>query len=189
MPGRPPLTHAGMLTLDTRATYATLLDAATLRAADDRPAILYVATDQPAQVVTRRDFAATTAALAASLHELGVRPRDLVIIAHTQNLESIYAFWAALRLGAIPSMFPTLTEKLDPDVYMHSMAELTRLSAAAAVLTTDAFAPVLRPHVPCPVYGSADLSRADAPAAPPAAPPDPDAVALLQHSSGTTGLQ
>ena len=178
-----------MLTLETRGQYATLLDAATLRAADDRPAIVYVASDRPAITVSRRAFAATTAATAGSLHELGLRPRDLVVIAHTQNLESIYAFWGALRLGAIPSMFPTLTEKLDPDVYMSSMAELARLSGVAAVLTTDEFAPVLRPRLPCPVYGSTELHHRAAPVAPAPRPPDPAEIAFLQHSSGTTGLQ
>ncbi len=199
-----------MLTLSTRTQYATLLDAETLRAADDRPAILYVASDAPPITVSRRAFAAATAAAATSLHELGLRPRDLVVIAHTQSLESIFAFWGALRLGAIPSMFPTLTEKLDPDVYMHSMAELARLSGVAAVLTTDDFAPTLRPRLPCPVFSSSNLKRnypqigqiqqisepelivpfssggflQSAESAQSA-----DHIAFLQHSSGTTGLQ
>lgn len=183
-----------MLTLTTRDAYKSLLDAETLRAADDRPAIIYVSSDQPPVIVTRRAFAAATAATATSLHELGLRPRDLVVIAHTQNLESIFAFWGALRLGAIPSMFPTLTEKLDPDVYMSSMAELARLSGVAAVLTTDDFAPVLRLRLPCPVYGSAVVQAVPAglrlpqPVWPREAPP-PAEIAFLQHSSGTTGLQ
>lgn len=180
-----------MLALATRQDYTTLLDAETLACADDRPAIVYVATDQPAVTVSRRAFAEASAAYAYSLHELGLRAGDLVIVAHTQNLESIFAFWGALRLGAVPSMFPTLTEKLDPDVYMHGMAELTRLSGVAAVLTTDEFAPALRQRLLCPVYGSAALIRerpaGELPAGRPA--PDPNALAFLQHSSGTTGLQ
>ena len=199
-----------MLTLSTREQYATLLDAETLRAADDRPAIIYVATDEPPITISRRAFGERTAATAQSLHELGLRPRDLIVIAHTQNLESIYAFWGALRLGAIPSMFPTLTEKLDPEVYMRGMAELARLSGVAAVLTTDDFAPQLRPRVPCPVYGSSDLKRGDPQigqirqisdqeltsailisAFPESAESaqSADHIAFLQHSSGTTGLQ
>ena len=58
-------------------------------------------------------------------------------------------------------MFPTLTEKLDPDVYMRDMAELARLSAVAAVLTTDDFSPALRSRLPCPVYSSSALKRSD----------------------------
>ena len=199
-----------MLTLSTRDRYATLLDAETLRDADERPALIYVSSDQPPVTVSRRAFAATTAATAASLHELGLRPRDLVVIAHTQSLESIFAFWGALRLGAVPSMFPTLTEKLDPLVYMRGMAELVRLSGVAAVLTTDAFAPTLRAHLPCPVFGSSELKRGDPQIGQTGqiseegewSMPSSDAVlksaksvqsaaqiAFLQHSSGTTGLQ
>ena len=35
----------------------------------------------------------------------------LVIIAHTQDLESVFAFWGAMLISAIPSMFPTLTSR------------------------------------------------------------------------------
>ncbi len=93
------------------------------------------------------------------LNKLGIDGRDLVVIAHTQNLESIYAFWGAIVAGAIPSMFPTLTEKLDPDIYLHSMAELARLSNVRAILTTDDFAPQMRAAVPCPVYASQQLAE------------------------------
>ncbi len=100
-------------------------------------------------------------------------------------------------------MFPTLTEKLDPTVYMSSMAELARLSDVAAILTTDDFAPELRPHVPCPVFGSEELKngpRKDAKLARPGISglasfaslrenSAGDETAFLQHSSGTTGLQ
>jgi acyl-CoA synthetase (AMP-forming)/AMP-acid ligase II len=191
-----------MLTLSTRDQFATLLDAETLRAADDRPALIYVSSDQPPITVSRRAFATTTATTATSLHELGLRPRDLVVIAHTQNLESIFAFWGALRLGAIPSMFPTLTEKLDPQVYMRGMAELARLSGVAAVLTTDDFAPTLRPQLPCPVYGSSELKRSDPQIKQiteenswsrslesAQSTESAEQIAFLQHSSGTTGLQ
>ncbi len=167
----------------------TLLDAVTLAAADDRPAVIYVETDKEPVIVSRRAFrdAATTAARA--LTRLGLRPGDLVVIAHTQNLESVHAFWGALLMGAVPSMFPTLTEKLDPEVYMRGMAELARLSDVAAVLTTDEFAPTLRPNMPCPVYGSSDLESLPAPDQPSPFSPRPSEIAFLQHSSGTTGLQ
>jgi acyl-CoA synthetase (AMP-forming)/AMP-acid ligase II len=85
-----------------------------------------------------------------------------------------------------------LTEKLDAGIYMRSMAELARLSGVRAILTTDAFAPELSGHVPCPVYGSEQLAASiiesdirDFTLHVPA----PDEIAFLQHSSGTTGLQ
>lgn len=167
----------------------TLLDAVTLAAADDRPAVIYVETDKEPVIVSRRAFRDAATAAARALTRLGLRPGDLVVIAHTQNLESIHAFWGALLMGAVPSMFPTLTEKLDPEVYMRGMAELARLSGVAAVLTTDEFAPTLRPNMPCPVYGSSDLEPLPAPDQPSPFSPRPSDIAFLQHSSGTTGLQ
>jgi acyl-CoA synthetase (AMP-forming)/AMP-acid ligase II len=166
----------------------TLLDAAVLTGDPGAPALYFVASDQPTVTVTRGAFAALTARYAAALRALGIGERDLVVIAHTQSLEAIAAFWACLRLGAIPSMFPTLTEKLDPAIYMRSIAELVALSGVRAVFTTDDFAPALRPHLTCPVHAAADLTLEAAPPPPPHTP-DPEVIAFLQHSSGTTGLQ
>ncbi len=179
-----------MLTLATREQFTTLLDAVVLRGEDDgRNAIIYVATDREPIFVSRQEFRQHVAGYANSLWQAGIQPRDLVVIAHTQNLESIYAFWGALQIGAIPSMFPTLTEKLDPDIYMQNMAELVRLSDVRAILTNDDFAPVLQTQVDCPVYSSARVNGEHTAVSPPAYTPNPDEIAFLQHSSGTTGLQ
>lgn len=169
------------------AVPGTLLDAAVLTGDPDVPALHFVASDQPAMTVTRGAFGALTARYAAALSALGIGQRDLVVIAHTQSLEAIAVFWACLRLGAIPSMFPTLTEKLDPAIYRRNIAELVALSGVRAVFTTDDFAPALRAHLVCPVYAAADLTLKTA--SPPVYTPDPEAIAFLQHSSGTTGLQ
>jgi acyl-CoA synthetase (AMP-forming)/AMP-acid ligase II len=180
-----------MLLPRTRSQFSTLLDSLTLHQ-NGPPAIIYMATDQETITISRAEFRRNIFRYATALQAMGVGNRDLVIIAHTQNLESIYAFWAAMLVGAIPSMFPTLTEKLDPAVYMHSMAELTRLSQVRAVFTTDDFAPLLAEQVSCPVYGSSRLKAAikatDIARFTPHQP-RPEEIAFLQHSSGTTGLQ
>ncbi|HFQ94321.1 MAG TPA: hypothetical protein ENK32_09945, partial [Anaerolineae bacterium] len=145
--------ETAVLKLKTRNQFATLLDAVVLRGEDDgRNAIIYTATDQEPIFVSQREFRQHVSAYANSLRQAGIQPRDLVVMAHTQNLESIYAFWGALQIGAIPSMFPTLTEKLDPDIYMQNMAELVRLSDVKAILTNNDFAPTLQTRVDCPVY-------------------------------------
>lgn len=181
-----------MLTLRTRPNYTTLLDAAALRAEDDSaPAIIYLQTDTDPIPVSRAQFRQQVQRYAAALMQQGIGPRDLVIIAHTQSLESIYAFWGALAMGAIPSMFPTLTEKLDPDVYMNNLAELVRFSDVKAIFTTETFAPPLAQAVPCPVFSSVqgdDHEPAEA-IAPLQTAASPEEIAFLQHSSGTTGLQ
>lgn len=181
-----------MLSLSTRHQFTTLLDAITLKTANDQPAIIYVAIDAEPAIITRRCFYETCQNHARALKQAGIHRGDLVIIAYTQNLESIYLFWGALLIGAIPSMFPTLTEKLDSEIYMRDIEELARLSEVRAVLTTDEFAPQLVSRVRCAVLGSRQLTDKLQP------PPDdeidwqipsPDDIAFLQHSSGTTGLQ
>ncbi|MCB8986529.1 MAG: AMP-binding protein [Ardenticatenaceae bacterium] len=175
-----------------------LLDARALTDPDDgRDAIIYVATGQPDVHVTRGEFRTAVSCTAHALRRFGIRPGDLVIIAHTQNLESIFLFWGALQAGAVPSMFPTLTEKLDPAIYLRNLAELVRFSGVRAILTTDDFAPELAPHVDCAVYSSGQLGvgsgellegrkKSENLQSPISNLPSP---AFLQHSSGTTGLQ
>lgn len=182
-----------MLSPSNRTHYHSLLDAAVLTVPDEAaPAIIYVQTDTAPVTVTRADFRKAIHQYAAALGDQGILPGDLVIIAHTQNLESIYLFWGAMLAGAIPSMFPTLTEKLDRTIYMQGLAQLVQLSGVKLVLTTDEFAPLLV-GVGCPVLGSSALIkiRGEIPSvgAPFTASGAGEEVAFLQHSSGTTGLQ
>lgn len=178
-----------MLTRSNRNDYNTLLEASVLTNSEpNAPAIIYIETEKDPVIVSRAEFKAQVVYHAVALQALGIQPQDLVVIAHTQNLESIYAFWGALYAGAIPSMFPTLTEKLDPNIYMNNMAELVRLSGVKAILTTDDFAPTLAERVHCPVYGSSHLSSLRQGTLSLYHPQAED-IAFLQHSSGTTGLQ
>jgi fatty-acyl-CoA synthase len=176
-----------MLSLLSRAAYHNLLDATVLQ--PDNPtatAIVYLSSEGSPQVITRAEFQQMVKRYAAFFQQQGIQARDLLIIAHTQNLESIYAFWGAMLIGAIPSMFPTLTEKLDADIYMRQMAELVRLSNVKAILTTPEFAASLQAVVTCPVLNAENIAAMmfTSPTA-----IDANSIALLQHSSGTTGLQ
>ena len=106
-----------MLSLSNRDAFDTLLSAVTLTADDDqKPALIYIETDVDDTIITRAEFKHAVQQYASGLQTMGVGARDLVILAHTQSLESIYAFWGALLIGAIPSMFATRNEKLDSDI-------------------------------------------------------------------------
>ena len=169
----------------------TLLSAAALQPSPAL-ALIYLETGQDPITLSRAEFSQKVQIVAAALHHLGLQPGDLLIIAHTQNLESIFAFWGAITIGAIPSMFPTLTEKLDPAIYQRQLAELVALSEVKAILTTAGFAAALRAVVGCVVWGSEAVSRwplAASQTQPAANRQPPAATAFLQHSSGTTGLQ
>ncbi len=177
-----------MLTLETRHTYHTLLDAQVLSGAEpEAVAIVFVATDAEPIRITRRDLSTAVSSYTHTLRQHNLGDGDLIIIAHADTLTTIYAFWACLNIGTIPAIFPTLTEKLDPDIYLRHMAELVRLSGVQAILTSDDFAPTLRPIVPCPVLTLTTQAPALSPLLP--SSPPPQKTAFLQHSSGTTGLQ
>ena len=179
-----------MLSRSNRDQFSTLQQASVFTSPQSsRPAFIFVETGKDPVVISRAVFAQRAQEYASAMQQAGLRPRDLIIIADLQNPESMFAFWGALYLGAIPSMFPTLTEKLDPHIYMQSMSQLVRISEVSAVLTTADFAPELTPHVPCPVYSTSALLASYPPKAVPPHVPHSDEIAFLQHSSGTTGLQ
>jgi acyl-CoA synthetase (AMP-forming)/AMP-acid ligase II len=178
-----------VLTPATRAGIRTLLDPARREGADPEAlAVVYVRPGSKAERVSRGEFWAATDRYASGLRALGVRAKDVVIIAHADGLDALYAFWGALHIGSVPSMFPVLTEKLDPDAYLSSMSLLVRHAGARVVITTDAFVPALAGAISCPTTGFARL-RSAPPSGPARIEPSPDDLAFLQHSSGTTGLQ
>jgi acyl-CoA synthetase (AMP-forming)/AMP-acid ligase II len=177
-----------VLSRANRSALATLLDVLRDAAEGDRLALAWHAADGSVERVSRAAFRERVARAAGRLADLGIGPRDVVVIAQADGLDGVYAFWAALQLGAVPSMLPPLTEKLDPASWRASMALLVEHSQARLVLTTPALAPELARAVACPTASFEGLGSGPARALP-EADPDPDAVAFLQHSSGTTGLQ
>ena len=171
-----------------------MLDAAIWdEAVEDRPVLYFIHPDGVTETITRSAFQVGVKSQAALLHSLGMQPGAAgVIIAQDQELTGIYRFWAALLLGIIPSFFPPLTEKLDPDVYRANMSTLVDHSGAKLVLTSDSHQPLLAEMVGCPVIGSASVI----PSVPTHEDPSTSSsegseglIAFLQHSSGTTGLQ
>ncbi|MCZ7670417.1 MAG: AMP-binding protein [Chloroflexi bacterium] len=181
-----------MLTPQTRSQFRTLLDALTLTAADDRQdAIIYMQTDQPDIHVTRSMFRTAVFQTAHALTQLGIQPGDLVIIAHTQNLESIYLFWGALPPApSLPCSPPSLKNSTPLSTWPTWPNWCASPTSAPSSPPTN-LSPQLAPQVTCPVYGSKQLTgNSDQFAINQTSPPIiPDKVALLQHSSGTTGLQ
>ncbi len=165
------------------------------RANPRQVSITFVNDDGSETDITAADFHANAAAYARALQEIGVQPEDLVILVlrHSQTL--LYAFWGAMYLGAIASIFPFLTEKLDPEQYRQRVKALVAHSAARAVITFPEFVDELRALLK--ETGCRVLSSAEVPFQPGQSVreetfwqnPSGDKIAFLQHSSGTTGLQ
>lgn len=143
------------------------------------------------QTVTAGQLVAGAQAYAGRLAAAGVGAGDLVILVLQHSLDLVYAFWGAALLGAVPSIFPFLTEKLDADLYRQRVKLLVEHSGAKAIVTYPGnLAPLsqLLAGLSVQILDSTDVGRgtSDVGLAPDVSP---DAIALLQHSSGSTGLQ
>ncbi len=129
---------------------------------------------------------------ARTLHALDVRRGDVVVLVLGHSPDLIFTFLGALYLGAIPTIFPYLTEKLEPTIYAERVRALIAGSGARAVVTAEALREQmtrLLAACDCRVVGTAEspaTQRAGVPS--PIANAALDDVAYLQYTSGTSGL-
>ena len=165
----------------------------------ERVAIHMLYARQPDRSVTTRDLLHGAAGYANALAAAGIQPGEVVILILQHGEALLHAFLGAVLHGAIPSIMPFLTEKLSPEQYRHSLAVLFEITAPAAVVTYPEFVEDVRQAMAGTSSGgsvrqvivSAEVRSA----------PEIDflslrgfgrhaqEIVLLQHSSGTTGLQ
>jgi len=148
------------------------------------------------QSITYHQLFAGAAGYTAALERAGISADEVVILILNHGADLVYAFFGVALRGAIPSIMPYLTEKLAPDRYRASITALFEITEPAGVITHPAF------------LNEVEKASARAPSVRsilttehihPLRAPDPkiftgleasiDEIALLQHSSGTTGLQ
>ncbi len=150
----------------------------------------------PENPMTYRDLVCGAAGYAAALQAAGVQPGEVVILI-LQHSEALAAsFFGAVLQGAIPAIMPFLTEKLSPDSYRRSLKSLFEVTQPAAVVTYPEFLAEVNDAIPAGGSMRSVLRTTDVS---PRAEPDfsamrgrerePGDIVLLQHSSGTTGLQ
>ncbi len=161
----------------------------------DRTALTLITPDDTLTFTTRAFFE-HAARSARALEQAGVQRGDLVVLVLQHGVEVLSAFWGALLLGAVPSIFPFLTPKLDADRYYESVRDLVALSQVKAVVTYREMLPALRAHLGGISTLGAILDVSDLAADGAAlddyferAPSQSHDTAFLQHSSGSTGLQ
>ena len=148
-----------------------------------------------------RELLNNVEALAAGFVALGLRPLDRVIFQLNNSLELIETFFALARIGVIPVMALPAHRRTE-------IAHFARASGAVALLVPDlvrsfdyremarevlAQCPAIRAVVVSGEAGAGQTELADLAARPGAitslgAIPDPDQVALMLLSGGTTGL-
>jgi len=133
-----------------------------------------------------------------ALKETGIGSGDVVILILPHGLDLIFAYFGVILNGSIPSIMPSLTEKLIPEKYRKDFKSLIEISKPSALITFSDFkeeiefleayelslkSVIISDEIDFnhgldkDLLDHAGLMQLD------------DDVALLQHSSGTTGLQ
>ena len=127
-----------------------------------------------------------------SQHE--VREGDRVFIALTHRPEIYFCFLGAMWIGAIPTIIPFPTPKQDPGIYWAEYESMFAQVEPRVLVTYAAnIAPVTAAlaGLPCAVIDvdAPEVAYAEDLASCEPLPADPDGIAVLQFSSGTTGLR
>jgi fatty-acyl-CoA synthase len=162
----------------------------------DRVSIFLLQSNLPDIPITYRTLLHGTAGYAKTYKKMGINPGDVVILILQHGIDLIYAYYGAILHGAVPSIMPFLTEKLLPERYRKDLASLISITKPAGIVTNMDFEAEVRSALnpddsvrtliltnlvedPCiPDFDKlAGFDRNN------------DDIVLLQHSSGTTGLQ
>ena len=128
---------------------------------------------------------------ARMLSEEGINSGDIVNLVFDHGYEVIAAFWGALFLGALPTIYPYFSINKSSTVYLDKLTRVSYSTGVKAVITPSRFFDSIQP-----VFAGADC-RVISP--PPISPDHLDhfekfespgknaELAYIQFSSGTTG--
>jgi len=152
---------------------------------------------QPDRPLTYAELLRGAAGYARTYAEGGVEPGDVVVLILQHGTDLLFAYFGAILHGAIPSIMPFLTEKLLPERYRADLASLVAVTRPTAIVTYPDFEAEVRAALK-PGEDSVRAVIVTGQVQPPCDPDfaalgglrrRPEDIALLQHSSGTTGLQ
>jgi len=151
----------------------------------------------PEKNITYRDLIQGSIGYTHALKNAGIHPGEVVILILEHGEDLVYSFFGAILHGSIPTIMPFLTEKLSPEQYRRSLSALFEITTPAAVVTYPEFlAEIQQAILPGSSVRTVLVSDQVVPLAEinPSILKDglgrlPDDIVLLQHSSGTTGLQ
>jgi acyl-CoA synthetase (AMP-forming)/AMP-acid ligase II len=163
----------------------------------ERVAVTLQHPNQPDFHITYRELIERSNDYAAAYARAGIKPGEVVILILQHGKDLVYSFWGAVLLGAIPSMMPFLTEKLSPERYRADLAALFSHGRPTGIVTYPEFEADIKSMVAegnnsvREVFIAGRISREDGldfSSLPGTQQNEHDTV-LLQHSSGSTGLQ
>ncbi|MDP1778890.1 MAG: AMP-binding protein, partial [Anaerolineales bacterium] len=151
---------------------------------------------QPDQEITYRQLILGANRYARSLAREEIKPGEVVLLILQHGQDLAFSFWGAVLRGAIPAIMPFLSEKLSPERYRADLASLISITKPAAIITSAEFeSEASSALVPGDSIRKVIVTNTIEPQfepdfdSLPGIKASPEDISLLQHSSGTTGLQ
>jgi fatty-acyl-CoA synthase len=146
--------------------------------------------------ITYAQLLRAASSFAQTLGREGIQPGEVVVLILQYGEDLVYSFWGAILHGAIPSIMPFLTEKLSPERYKADLSALISVTKPSAIVTYPEFEGEVRAAlqggdsvrsviVTDHIEAQADIDFSSLRGF----QRIPENIVLLQHSSGTTGLQ
>jgi acyl-CoA synthetase (AMP-forming)/AMP-acid ligase II len=163
----------------------------------DRVCVTMLHGGQPDQPVTYRELVQGAAGYVETFSRNGIQSGDVVLLILQHGIDLLYAYFGVVLQGAIPSIMPFLTEKLLPERYRADLAALVSVTQPTAIVTYRDFETEVRAALKPgkdSVKAVVISDQVDEPRIPDFSTcgglqRKPEDIVLLQHSSGTTGLQ
>ncbi len=171
------------------------------QAAPQKPAVILQHAGKDDLEISWQRFFEMASSYADLYSSRGLQPGEIVILILENGEALVDSFFGAILGGQIPAIMPFLTEKLSVERYRADLANLISVTNPAAIVTSPEFEPEVRLALseggpvraiittseitgPSDIYPvGQNFDRLQGLASP------PETIALLQHSSGTTGLQ
>ena len=162
----------------------------------DKMSVYVLHSGRPDFPLTYRQLIQGSAGYARTYAKQGIQPGEVLVLILQHGVDLLYAYFGAVLHGAIPAIMPFLTEKLLPERYRADLASLISVTQPSALVTYPDFEPEVRAALkPGDSVRSVIISnQVELPFEPDfltlgGSKRKPEDIALLQHSSGTTGLQ
>jgi len=155
-------------------------------------------TGSPDLHFTYKELLIKSSYYAQKLISKNINPGEVAVIILKHSPDLIFSYFGCILAGVIPSIMPFLTEKLRPEKYRGDLKSLIEITQPAAVISYGEFhkeilsmegsEKLTRQILLCESInkkGPISINKEDYPGI----NRKPGDVVLLQHSSGTTGLQ